>query len=267
MLALGGEVIDNGKPPRLKQHDEQTDINSSFIQLQKSITQLHVKGKPTASSSDIRIVYSQTNLNCSSSSERTMAAVLFAFGYLINSVIMNHREEKKRRQLKYVGNPSSAPGSKEKSTEGRHKESESLSHKKEKGESLRAKAARKLHGKEANPSQLGDPISIKAETSDTVPTDDESGATTLRGSEDSGLGGYVDGGGRRASEVSREGDKHGERQTQQTHDHRTRREEALGGGNPSMLGDPISVKAETEQRPMNAEEEDAASESTARSKL
>jgi hypothetical protein len=196
-----------------------------------------------------------------------MAAVLFAFGYLINSVIMNHKEEKERRQLKYVGNPSSAPGSKEKSTEGRHKESQSQSRKKEKGESLRAKAARKLHGKGANPSQLGDPISIKAETSDTVPTDDESGATTLRGSEDSGLGGNVGGGGgggRRASEVSREGDKHDERQT---HDHRTRREENLGGGNPSMLGDPISVKAETEQRPMNAEEEDAASESTARSKL
>ncbi|KAK0623910.1 hypothetical protein B0T14DRAFT_565227 [Immersiella caudata] len=32
---------------------------------------------------------------------------------------------------------------------------------------LRQRAAEKLHGKDANPSQLGDPISLKAETSDT----------------------------------------------------------------------------------------------------
>ncbi|KAK0639701.1 hypothetical protein B0T16DRAFT_463347 [Cercophora newfieldiana] len=32
---------------------------------------------------------------------------------------------------------------------------------------LRQRAAEKLHGKGANPSQLGDPISLKAETSDT----------------------------------------------------------------------------------------------------
>lgn len=44
------------------------------------------------------------------------------------------------------------------------------------GETLREKAAKKLHGPDANPSQLGDPISLKAETSDHVPTPSEGGA-------------------------------------------------------------------------------------------
>lgn len=47
-----------------------------------------------------------------------------------------------------------------------------------KGETLREKASRKLHGKDANPSQLGDPISLKAETSSLVPTEEEEGAQT-----------------------------------------------------------------------------------------
>ena len=64
------------------------------------------------------------------------------------------------------------------------------------GESLRAKAARRLHGQGVNPSQLGDPISLTAETEneDAAPSnerrhlEDEAGsrpdsrATTLRGS-------------------------------------------------------------------------------------
>ncbi|KAK0720244.1 hypothetical protein B0H67DRAFT_643524 [Lasiosphaeris hirsuta] len=47
---------------------------------------------------------------------------------------------------------------------------------------LRQLAAEKLHGKGANPSQLGDPISLKAETSDTtVPgTNDSDMPTTTR---------------------------------------------------------------------------------------
>lgn len=43
-------------------------------------------------------------------------------------------------------------------------------------ETLREKAAKKLHGPDANPSQLGDPISLKAETSDTIPKPEEGGA-------------------------------------------------------------------------------------------
>ncbi|RYP33446.1 hypothetical protein DL767_004724 [Monosporascus sp. MG133] len=43
-------------------------------------------------------------------------------------------------------------------------------------ETLREKAAKKMHGPGANPSQLGDPTSLKNETSDRDPTDDERGA-------------------------------------------------------------------------------------------
>lgn len=46
-------------------------------------------------------------------------------------------------------------------------------------ETLREKATRKLHGgngEKPNPSMLGDPVSLKAETSPTVPTENEEGA-------------------------------------------------------------------------------------------
>lgn len=49
------------------------------------------------------------------------------------------------------------------------------------GETLREKATKKLHGPDANPSQLGDPISLKAETSDNVPTPNEEGAKKGKG--------------------------------------------------------------------------------------
>lgn len=49
------------------------------------------------------------------------------------------------------------------------------------GETLREKATKKLNGPNANPSQLGDPISLKAETSDNVPTPDEEGARKGKG--------------------------------------------------------------------------------------
>ena len=44
------------------------------------------------------------------------------------------------------------------------------------GETLREKASKKIHGEGANPSQLGDPISLKAETSDNIPTKGEEGS-------------------------------------------------------------------------------------------
>jgi hypothetical protein len=43
-------------------------------------------------------------------------------------------------------------------------------------ETLREKASKKLRGPDANPSQLGDPISLKAETSDNIPTSGDEGA-------------------------------------------------------------------------------------------
>jgi hypothetical protein len=54
------------------------------------------------------------------------------------------------------------------------------------GETLREKAAKKIHGKGSNPSQLGDPISLKAETSDTVPTDGEEGSRQKEGGSSDG---------------------------------------------------------------------------------
>jgi len=44
------------------------------------------------------------------------------------------------------------------------------------GETLREKAVKKIHGEGANPSQLGDPISLEAETSDRRPAPSEEGA-------------------------------------------------------------------------------------------
>ncbi|KAH7319888.1 hypothetical protein B0I35DRAFT_478191 [Stachybotrys elegans] len=64
-----------------------------------------------------------------------------------------------------------------------------------KGEKLREKAVKKLHGEGSNPSQLGDPISLKAETSDTNPTEREAGTArdrraTNAADADSGEGKY-----------------------------------------------------------------------------
>ncbi|KAJ9661891.1 hypothetical protein H2198_001643 [Neophaeococcomyces mojaviensis] len=70
-------------------------------------------------------------------------------------------------------------------------------------QSLKEKAEHKL--KSGNSSQLGDPVSLKAETSDRVPAESEEGA------------------------------KKG---------HKTLKEVAQDT-NPTMLGDPVSLKAET----------------------
>ncbi|GAW11581.1 hypothetical protein ANO14919_009280 [Xylariales sp. No.14919] len=90
-------------------------------------------------------------------------------------------------------------------------------------ETLREKASKKIRGPDANPSQLGDPISIKAESSDNIPTEEEEGASSSSSSAS-------------AKPQSNEGE--------------TLREKAakkLNGpnANPSQLGDPISLKSET----------------------
>lgn len=64
-----------------------------------------------------------------------------------------------------------------------------------------------------NPSQLGDPVSLKAEISSTKPTKDDLGAK--------GEGGK------------------GEKTLKE------RAQEKMDSGNPSQLGDPVSLKAET----------------------
>lgn len=93
------------------------------------------------------------------------------------------------------------------------------------GETLREKAAKSLHGPDANPSQLGDPISLKAEASDHIPKPDEAGSQSSptppskSGASSSGA----------AGETLRE------KATKKLHG---------PDANPSQLGDPISLKAE-----------------------
>ncbi|KAJ4393507.1 hypothetical protein N0V93_002719 [Gnomoniopsis smithogilvyi] len=102
------------------------------------------------------------------------------------------------------------------------------------GETLREKASKKLHGPNANPSQLGDPISLKAETSEHVPKPAEAGA---RGNNSTSSATESTSAQTASSSSSPSGGE-------------TLREKAtkkLNGpnANPSQLGDPISLKAET----------------------
>ncbi|KAG8164816.1 hypothetical protein KVR01_005091 [Diaporthe batatas] len=92
------------------------------------------------------------------------------------------------------------------------------------GEKLREKAAKSLHGPNANPSQLGDPISLKAEISDNIPKPDEAGSQSSPTP---------------PSRPHRSGQ--GGRETL-----REKAAKKLHGpdANPSQLGDPISLKAE-----------------------
>ncbi|KAK5630417.1 hypothetical protein RRF57_006132 [Xylaria bambusicola] len=96
-------------------------------------------------------------------------------------------------------------------------------------ETLREKVTKKVHGPNANPSQLGDPISMKAEHSDTVPTDDEAGSQSSSSSF-----------WKPPSQTRTERNKNGgEREML-----REKAAKKLNGpdANPSMLGDPINLK-------------------------
>ncbi|KAK8136588.1 hypothetical protein PG984_004528 [Apiospora sp. TS-2023a] len=99
-------------------------------------------------------------------------------------------------------------------------------------ETLREKATKKLNGPDANPSMLGDPISLKAETSETVPTPDEAGAA--RSPSQAGSG------------ARNQDNKQGTR-SPGTETLREKVAKKLKGpeANPSQLGDPISLKNET----------------------
>ncbi|KAF6829698.1 hypothetical protein CPLU01_07780 [Colletotrichum plurivorum] len=87
----------------------------------------------------------------------------------------------------------------------------------------------------ANPSQLGDPISLKAEVSNLVPTEEDQGAASSRGKQQQQGAGAA---GARNSDGSPVQDREKKRLKQVA-------EEKLEAGNPSQLGDPISLKAET----------------------
>lgn len=96
------------------------------------------------------------------------------------------------------------------------------------GEKLREKATKSLHGPNANPSQLGDPVSLKAEASDNIPKPDEAGSQSSppTPSSKSGSSGSSSGTGEEKLREKAVKKLHGE------------------GANPSQLGDPISLKAE-----------------------
>ncbi|KAI1102500.1 hypothetical protein F4804DRAFT_264807 [Jackrogersella minutella] len=113
-------------------------------------------------------------------------------------------------------------------------------------ETIREKATKKIKGPDANPSQLGDPTSLKAEQSDTMPTEEERGASEPSQSSSPSTG---------KGSNNKSGDK-------KSGGHETLREKAakkLHGpdANPSQLGDPISLKAETTDHVPTDEEEGA----------
>lgn len=87
-----------------------------------------------------------------------------------------------------------------------------------------------------NPSQLGDPVSLKAEVSKLVPTEGDQGAQSSGGASDKkNAGGVL---GAKNSDGSPVQDKEKKRLKQIA-------EENNEAGNPSQLGDPVSLKAET----------------------
>ncbi|OLN97769.1 hypothetical protein CCHL11_07900 [Colletotrichum chlorophyti] len=85
-----------------------------------------------------------------------------------------------------------------------------------------------------NPSQLGDPVSLKAEVSQLVPTEGEQGA----GSDRSPTPNKSGAAGAKNSDGSPVQDREKKRLKQVA-------EENMEAGNPTQLGDPISLKAET----------------------
>lgn len=116
------------------------------------------------------------------------------------------------------------------------------------GEKLREKAAKALHGPSANPSQLGDPVSLKAEASDNIPKPDEAGAgASSGGGSNNNPSSPLPSTGRRGGETLRE-----------------KASKKLKGpdANPSQLGDPISLKAEAVDHVPAPSEEGAARRSS-----
>ena len=155
-----------------------------------------------------------------------MAALLCAIGWVIHKGVMDHEE--KQQMANY-------------NAASRHPRPSEERSRTAKGETLREKASRKIHGKGANPSQLGDPISIKAETSDRVPTDGEAGAGS--------------------SEETLVPDRSDERSEGSSARGSTPRRVGEAGRNPTLLGDPISIHAETSSGTVRREEEDAGNSS------
>src|SRR5262249_32748192 len=107
-------------------------------------------------------------------------------------------------------------------------------------EKLREKATKALHGPDANPSLLGDPVSLKAEQSDTIPKPEEEGArSSSSSSSSSDTGGKHNGIGEETLREKAAKKLHGK------------------DANQSLLGDPVSLKAEQSDNVPKPEEEGA----------
>ncbi|KAK2055263.1 hypothetical protein LY76DRAFT_578524 [Colletotrichum caudatum] len=97
-----------------------------------------------------------------------------------------------------------------------------------------------------NPSQLGDPVSLKAEVSQLSPTEDDLGANSKRGSSGGkgGAAGAGAGGGGAAGAKNSDGSPVRGPEKKRL---KEVAEENLEAGNPTQLGDPVSLKAETSE--------------------
>ncbi|CCF44050.1 hypothetical protein CH063_03222 [Colletotrichum higginsianum] len=95
-----------------------------------------------------------------------------------------------------------------------------------------------------NPSQLGDPVSLKAEVSPLSPTEDDLGAASSpspkKSSSSSSKQGAGGAAGARNSDGSPVAGPEKKRLKQVA-------EENMEAGNPTQLGDPVSLKAETSE--------------------
>ncbi|KAL3423632.1 hypothetical protein PVAG01_05379 [Phlyctema vagabunda] len=99
-----------------------------------------------------------------------------------------------------------------------------------------------LQTNKTNPSQLGDPVSLKAETADSEPTNQDRGASS---SSSSSLKDEI----KKVAPAPTEGDTDGRGISAGANGggHKTLRQRAMQklDENPSQLGDPVSLKAET----------------------
>ncbi|KAE8448347.1 hypothetical protein EG329_009591 [Mollisiaceae sp. DMI_Dod_QoI] len=120
-----------------------------------------------------------------------------------------------------------------------------------------------LETNKTNPSQLGDPISLKSETSNTSPTNEDTGAHC---SPQSSLS--VKDHLQNTAPAPTEGDTVGKGKRGDEQGHQTLRQKAMQklGENPSQLGDPVSLKAEkADSRP--TDQDKGAARNEGKSKL
>ena len=110
------------------------------------------------------------------------------------------------------------------------------------GITLRQLAGQKVQGKDSNPSQLGDPVSMKAEESNKVPTPTEADVSEQEQSSNT----PSDTREPPSSSGSPYGDKlKGGRTLKGMMKDKIEQAEKGKGKNPTMLGDPTSLKAES----------------------